>query len=383
MNKSNWSSVVKSEEKAFNFQEWPGLLQEVKKEEPEELEIDEPPSITNVTESNPVGASSDPLQFPSLSYSTEKKSRRKNRVTFKIAQGLTNEKPFEAKYSSKVRKKLTKTSNICNFMFKKPIKPLKNPDIERLMENIKKSEIVTFKGKKREIPKRKLSRLKKNILRIRAERNSKEIEIVSENIDDQTDDEELKSNIIESIQKLKLESNESEIKHEITLEPDSSSNPTEIIQHSRDFRPYCTNCTSELLCELTENIITQLRTFQHKQYQKNPERVKKRFVSGLNEAKKFLELKKIKLFIIATDLEPNPGPGGLDDTIQQMKVFCDENHIPYLFSLKRRKIGYILFKKVPVSCVAILNYEGCEEIYRQLMIELDIQRTRYKNARII
>lgn len=103
----------------------------------------------------------------------------------------------------------------------------------------------------------------------------------------------------------------------------------------------------------------------------------------MNETRKFLEVKKVKLLIIAPDLEPNPGVGGLDETVGQMKAICEENHVPYLFSLKRRKIGYVLFKKVPVSCVGILNIESCEEIYGRLMNELVDQVARYKSATII
>lgn len=137
------------------------------------------------------------------------------------------------------------------------------------------------------------------------------------------------------------------------------------------------------MCETTENLLQHLRNFQQKQHQKNPEKYKKRYVTGLNEVRKFLDVKKIKLLIIAPDLEPNVGEGGLDEAIEQMKVSCEESHVPYLFSLKRRKIGYILFKKVPVSCVGILSYEGCEEIYGKLINELAKQMAQYKNAIII
>lgn len=137
------------------------------------------------------------------------------------------------------------------------------------------------------------------------------------------------------------------------------------------------------MCELTEQLIVQLHTFQTKQHQKNPEKYKKRFVTGIHETKKFLELKKVKLLIIAPDLEPNAGEGGLDETVNQMKAMCEENHIPYLFSLKRRKIGYILFKKIPISCVGILSYDSCEELYGKLMNELTAQRERYLNGSIV
>lgn len=70
---------------------------------------------------------------------------------------------------------------------------------------------------------------------------------------------------------------------------------------------------------------------------------------------------------------------GIDDVICRMINQCTnkENPVPYVFSLKRRKIGYILHKKVSVSCVGILSYEGSEKNTDLLLPLIKFERDRF------
>lgn len=60
-----------------------------------------------------------------------------------------------------------------------------------------------------------------------------------------------------------------------------------------------------------------------------------------------------------------------------MKIKCKNSEIPYLFACNRRHLGYILFKKVPVSCIAILNYDGAQNIFHALIDCLEQERKNY------
>lgn len=51
--------------------------------------------------------------------------------------------------------------------------------------------------------------------------------------------------------------------------------------------------------------------------------------------------------------------------------------MPYVFSVNRRKIGYQLLKKVPVSCVGVISYDGCEDTIKILLKLIDEERNRY------
>lgn len=72
--------------------------------------------------------------------------------------------------------------------------------------------------------------------------------------------------------------------------------------------------------------------------------------------------------------------GGITETIEEMKMKCQKSEVPYVFSLKRRQLGYVLLKKVPVSCVAILNYQGSEENSQKLLQAIQEARLRFQTA---
>lgn len=72
--------------------------------------------------------------------------------------------------------------------------------------------------------------------------------------------------------------------------------------------------------------------------------------------------------------------GGISEIIAEMKMKCQQSEVPYVFSLKRRQLGYILLKKVPVSCVGILNYQGSEENSQKLLPLIQAEKLRFQSA---
>lgn len=97
---------------------------------------------------------------------------------------------------------------------------------------------------------------------------------------------------------------------------------------------------------------------------------------GFKEVKKFLIVKRLKLVVIAPDLERN---SEIDALIEEIKSLADEHNIPYVFSIKRRKIGYLLLKKVPVSLVGIFDYQGTTENVNELLNYVQHEKISYKN----
>lgn len=72
--------------------------------------------------------------------------------------------------------------------------------------------------------------------------------------------------------------------------------------------------------------------------------------------------------------------GGISEIIAEMKMKCQQSEVPYVFSLKRRQLGYILLKKVPVSCVGILNYQGSEENSQKLLPLIQAEKLRFQST---
>merc|ERR1712066_501884 len=82
--------------------------------------------------------------------------------------------------------------------------------------------------------------------------------------------------------------------------------------------------------------------------------------------------------IFAPNIEKIEAEGGLDDTISQLIRDAESLNVSVVFSLNRHKLGKLCFKKVPISCIGILNFQGSDENYR-VMLELASQlRDQYK-----
>merc|ERR1712240_211677 len=88
---------------------------------------------------------------------------------------------------------------------------------------------------------------------------------------------------------------------------------------------------------------------------------------GLREVAKFLKVKKVCCIILAPDIERVETEGGLDDAVSKLIADSNTQEIKTVFGLNRRKLGKLCLKKVPVSCIGIMNYQGSDENYKTML----------------
>lgn len=233
--------------------------------------------------------------------------------------------------------------------------------------------------KRGKVRRKKKTTLKKRILKAREDKKLKVQQLI-DGID--------KLEIIEEIydeNELKLDSNNLEInqKSQIKLEVQKSSNLTvkNAIKHSSNFREYCDHFLTPKIKELSIAIIKDLFKFQENKFQQNPIKAKanRRYVVGFKEVKKFLVIEKLKLIFIAPDLEKNQE---VDKLVDEIKSLAIQQKSFYTFSIPRRKLGYLLLKKVPVSIVGIFDYQGTTENVNELLKLVEIERLDYKRNSI-
>ncbi|KAK3930603.1 Selenocysteine insertion sequence-binding protein 2-like [Frankliniella fusca] len=142
-------------------------------------------------------------------------------------------------------------------------------------------------------------------------------------------------------------------------------------RHSRKFRNYCNNIRCHELDEATSELLKEIYRFQDRHYKKDPIKAhaRRRFVLGIREVKKYLLLQKLKAIVVAPDLEPVEGPGGLDETIIYIREEGRAQQVPVIFAVGRRQLGFTLKKKVAISIIGIINAEGAEELYERMLKE--------------
>ena len=157
--------------------------------------------------------------------------------------------------------------------------------------------------------------------------------------------------------------------------------------------PEVTGAAKELCAELVR--------LQTKAYNKDPAKasIKKRYVSGLREVVRSLRTNKAKGLIVAHNIEEIASEHGLDATVSQLLalskqklewVFDDEakvssqqlvpreTAIPVVYAFSRKQLSKALLRASKASVVAILNYDGCHELWEALLRETAAAREAFR-----
>ncbi|XP_077996549.1 selenocysteine insertion sequence-binding protein 2-like isoform X2 [Glandiceps talaboti] len=139
--------------------------------------------------------------------------------------------------------------------------------------------------------------------------------------------------------------------------------------HSRRFREYCNQVLDKDIDACCTTLLQTLCRFQDRQYHKDPSKAKskRRLVMGLREVTKHLRLKKIKCIVISPNLERIQSRGGLDDVLDVIIGLATDQGVPFVFALGRKALGRAVNKLVPVSVVGVFNYDGAEDVFRELL----------------
>ncbi|XP_058800181.1 uncharacterized protein LOC131669367 [Phymastichus coffea] len=136
-----------------------------------------------------------------------------------------------------------------------------------------------------------------------------------------------------------------------------------VIDFSRRFREYCTNMINPQLNKSLEKFVAELSRLQKNLYNRNnvKGRCRRRYYAGFKETEKRFKINKIKLVIIAPDLDQKNDNGELDDLVHRFIVSCKRHELATVFGLSRRKLGYLTRGQGFTSCIGIANYEATED----------------------
>lgn len=100
-------------------------------------------------------------------------------------------------------------------------------------------------------------------------------------------------------------------------------------------------------------MLTGLKTFQDQQFQRNEikARVRQRMYFGLREAFKYVISSKIRMLLLARDLEPGPGSAGLDQLVNDLLDKAQANCVPVVCALTRKKLQRLTHKPSKVCII--------------------------------
>lgn len=80
---------------------------------------------------------------------------------------------------------------------------------------------------------------------------------------------------------------------------------------------------------------------------------------------------------MASDVESIKSVGGLDDVMDQILLETKTQSVFTVFTMSRFALGKLLKKPVPVSCVGIRDFGGCENIVKELKKKVEEKTREY------
>ncbi|CAB1118304.1 unnamed protein product [Ectocarpus sp. CCAP 1310/34] len=120
--------------------------------------------------------------------------------------------------------------------------------------------------------------------------------------------------------------------------------------------------------DLVFEMLQLLFKFQERARLSDPAKAKtrRRLVIGLREVLRGVKAKKVRLLIVAPNVDAVGGEGGLDDKVVEIIDKAREEETPVVFALSKRKIGKALGKTIKVSAVGVYSFDGANEQQKQL-----------------
>lgn len=128
-------------------------------------------------------------------------------------------------------------------------------------------------------------------------------------------------------------------------------------------RAYASKISNEEATPLVIEMLGELMRLQERSKDDKNARARRRLVMGLREVARGIRAHKVKMVIMANNLDQY---GAIDAKLQEILDLARAEDLPILFELNKRKLGKSLGKSIKVSVVGIQNAEGAHGQFKKL-----------------
>jgi len=154
--------------------------------------------------------------------------------------------------------------------------------------------------------------------------------------------------------------------------PSSSSSralPLTYVGPGANTHGLCRQIITPDLNQVVSELLLRIKGFQDRAMARDPIKAAAHrwFVCGLREVRKVLRLRKARLVIAAPNIEGVSADGGLDEFLGDILAMCEEQNVPSVFALTRKKMGEIYGARKRVSAVALLELNGVDDLVGQVL----------------
>jgi ribosomal protein L7Ae-like RNA K-turn-binding protein len=128
-------------------------------------------------------------------------------------------------------------------------------------------------------------------------------------------------------------------------------------------RAYASKIADERAVPLLIEMLGELMRLQERSKDDKNARARRRLVMGLREVARGIRAHKVKMVIMANNLDEY---GAIDSKLQEILDMATADELPILFELNKRKLGKALGKSIKVSVVGIQNADGAHDQFKKL-----------------
>ena len=128
-------------------------------------------------------------------------------------------------------------------------------------------------------------------------------------------------------------------------------------------RDYAKRIPDESTVPLLFEMLGELMRLQQRAKDDKNAKARRRLVIGLREVARGIRSHKVKMVIMANNVDEY---GALDTKLQDILTLANEEDVPIIFELNKRKLGKALGKNIKISVVGIQNADGAYETFKKL-----------------
>lgn len=132
-------------------------------------------------------------------------------------------------------------------------------------------------------------------------------------------------------------------------------------------RTYVNQDLSLALDDICSEMISTSYFYQERARSEDPRKAMRRLVVGLREVQRGCKSGKIRMVIIAPNVDASASEGGLDEQVSTIIATAREHNVPVIFALSRRKIGTALGSTLRSCVVGFYTFENLRGLNNQAL----------------
>lgn len=128
-------------------------------------------------------------------------------------------------------------------------------------------------------------------------------------------------------------------------------------------RDYASLSLNEEMIPLLIEMLGELMRLQRRAIEDKNAKARRRIVMGLREVARGIRAHKVKMVVMANNVDQY---GAIDEKLQEILDLAQQEDVPVIFELNKRKLGKAVGKNIKVSVVGIQSADGAYQQFKKL-----------------